>query len=57
MADGALINLMIIKAKAKNFSFPIIVGKNILNLLPDYISKFTKSKKAIGRFNGFFNLD
>jgi len=54
MADGALINLMIIKAKAKNFSFPIIVGKNILNLLPDYISKFTKSKKIIILIDAFF---
>jgi 3-dehydroquinate synthase len=36
---------MKIIAKSKNFLYPIIVGSDILRLLPREISKFTKSKK------------
>ncbi len=36
---------MRIIAKSKNFSYPIIIGSEVLELLPNEISQFTKSKK------------
>ena len=33
--------------KIKNFSYPIIIGTDILRLLLSEISKFTKSKKYL----------
>lgn len=38
---------MLIKATSKNFSYPIIIGKNIISKLPDEIKKFTNSKKVL----------
>ena len=38
---------MKIKAKINNFSYPVIVGTDILNKLPNEINKFTKSKKVL----------
>ena len=32
-------------SKIKKFSYPIIIGSDILRLLPNEISQFTKSKK------------
>ena len=46
---------MRIIAKSKNFSYPIIVGSNILRLLPSEIKKFTKSKKIFVLIDKFLS--
>ena len=38
---------MIIKARSKNFFYPVLIGSNLLSKLPNEISKFTKSKKIL----------
>lgn len=46
---------MKIIAKSKNFSYPIIIGSNILRLLPKEIQKFTKSKKIFVLIDKFLS--
>ena len=44
---------MIIKARSKNFSYPVLIGSNLLSKLPNEISKFTKSKKILILIDSF----
>lgn len=44
---------MLIKAKSKNFSYPVFIGSNLLSKLPNEISKFTKSKKILILIDSF----
>jgi 3-dehydroquinate synthase len=44
---------MKIQAKIKNFSYPIIIGSNLIPQLPDEICKFTKSKKILILIDSF----
>ena len=46
---------MRIQAKIKNFSYPIIIGSNLIPKLPEEISKFTKSKKILILIDIIFN--
>ena len=46
---------MKIIAKSKNFSYPIIIGSDILRLLPREIQKFTKSKKIFVLIDKFLS--
>lgn len=47
MVVGAQIKTMKLFAKSKNFSYPIFIGSEILNIIPKEVSKFTKSKKIL----------
>jgi 3-dehydroquinate synthase len=44
---------MKIQAKINNFSYPIIIGLNLISQLPDEICKFTKSKKILILIDNF----
>ena len=46
--------MILINAKSKNFSYPIIIGKHILEKLPYEINKFTKSKKILILIDTYF---
>jgi 3-dehydroquinate synthase len=48
MADGMQLKKYIrLNTKINSFSYPILIGRNILRTLPKEISKFTKSKKVL----------
>ena len=47
MVVGAQIKTMKLFAKSKNFSYPIFIGSEILNIIPREVTKFTKSKKIL----------
>ena len=40
MVVGAQIKYMKLFAKSKNFSYPIFIGSEILNIIPREVSKF-----------------
>src|SRR5210317_683797 len=43
-----------IYAKSKNFSYPIIIGKDLIKKLPYEINRFTKSKKILILIDTYF---